>query len=211
MSRRTRIVPKRSALAISAFPAIVSGMRCSRWTCPVKKMVGYQERDPRKRQAYLRLRERYHRRGKEFVYIDESGFAPTVTRRYAYAPKGQRVYGLSSGHRRPRISLIAARIGKTFEAPLLFEGTCNTTLFNAWLAQELCPLLNDTHVVVMDNVPFHKSAKTHSLIHSTGATLLFLPPYSPDLNLIEHDFATLKKLREYHDRDTLDHLIKMYK
>jgi putative transposase len=71
--------------------------------------------------------------------------------------------------------------------------------------------LNDTHVVVMDNVPFHKSATTHTLISQTGATLLFLPPYSPDLNPLEHDFATLKKLREYHEQDTLDHLIGMYK
>lgn len=174
-------------------------------------MVGYRERDPQKRKVYLRLRERYHRRGREFVYVDESGFAPTVTRRYAYAPKGQRVYGLRSGQRRPRTSLIAARMGQTFAAPLLFAGSCNTALFNAWLAKELCPLLNDTHVVVMDNVPFHKSATTHTLITTTGATLLFLPPYSPDLNPIEHDFATLKKLREYHEYDTLDHLIQTYK
>ena len=141
-------------------------------------MLGYRERDSQKRKAYLRLRERYHRRGKEFVYIDESGFAPTVTRRYGYAPKGQRVYGLSSGNRRPRTSLIAARIGTTFTAPLLFEGTCNTALFNAWVEKELCPLLTDSHVVAMDNVPFHKSARTQTLISSTGAGLLFLPPYS---------------------------------
>jgi transposase len=174
-------------------------------------MLGYQERDPQKRQAYLRLRERYHRRGKEFVYVDESGFTSSVTRRYAYAPKGQRVAGLCSGQRRPRTSLIAARMGSTFAAPLLFEGTCNTALFNAWLEHTLCPLLNATHVVVMDNVPFHKSANTHTLIARTGATLLFLPPYSPDLNPIEHDFATLKKLREYNEHDTLDPLIKTYK
>jgi hypothetical protein len=115
-------------------------------------MTGYRERDLTPRKAYLRLRERYVRRGKEFVYIDESGFEPVVTRGYAYAPRGQRVYGLISGHRRPRTSLIAARIGKTFEVPFLFEGTCNTPLFNHWLEKEPCPLLNDTHVIVMDNV-----------------------------------------------------------
>lgn len=173
--------------------------------------MGYKERDPHKRKAYLRLRDRYRRRGKEFVYVDESGFAPTVTRRYAYAPKGQRVAGRCSGHRRPRTSLLAARIGQTFAAPLLFEGTCNTSLFNAWLAYELCPLLNATHVVIMDNVPFHKGAHTHALLKATGATLLFLPPYSPDLNPIEQDFAALKKRREYNEHATLDHLISTYK
>lgn len=185
-------------------------MRCSGWACPGKKTIGYRERDPQKRKASLRLRERYRRRGKEFVYIDESGFAPTVTRRYAYAPKGQRVYGLSAGARRPRTSLLAARVGNTFTAPLLFEGTCNTTVFNAWLEKALCPLLHGTHIVMMDNGTHHKSAKTKALIHATGATLLFLPPYSPDLNPLEHDFAAIKRQREYNEHEPLDHIIKRY-
>lgn len=211
MSPRTQIELKKSVHASSACPAIVSGMRCGGWPCLGKKTLGYRERDPRKRKAYLRLRERYQRRARTFVYVDESGFALTVTRRYAYAPKGQRVYGLRSGQRRPRTSLLAAHIGKTFVAPLLFDGSCNTALFNAWLAQELCPLLNACHVVVMDNAPFHKSALTQTLITRTGAALLFLPPYSPDLNPIEYDFATLKKRREYHEQDTLEFLIQTYK
>ena len=186
-------------------------MHCGGWDCPGKKTLGYRERDPQKRRAYLRLRERYQRRDKTFVYVDESSFAPTVTRRYAYAPKGQRVYGLCSGERRPRTSLLAARIDTTFTAPLLFAESCNTAFFNAWLAQMLCPLLTAAHVVVMDNAAFHKSALTHTLITRTGATLLFLPPYSPDLNPIEHDFATLKKLREYDEQTPLDRLLQTYK
>ena len=110
--------------------------------------MGYKERSLRKRKADLRLRERYARRGKEFVYIDESGFDPSVTRRYAYAPRGERVYGLRSGHRRPRTSLLAAR---------------------------------------------------------------FLPPYSPDLNPIEHDFSTIKRIRGYREHATLDSIIRAYK
>lgn len=186
-------------------------MGCSGYSSRGKKTLGYKERDEHKRQAYLRQRERYLRRGKELVYVDESGFAPTVTRRYAYAPKGQRVYGLQSGQRRPRTSLIAARVGPTLQAPFLFEGSCTTALFNAWLAQELCPQLYAKHVVVMDNAAFHKSALTQALITGTGATLLFLPPYSPDFNPIEHDFATLKRQREYREQDSLDILVKTYR
>jgi putative transposase len=104
-----------------------------------------------------------------------------------------------------------ARIGRSFAAPLLFKGTCNTPFFNRWLETELSPLLNDTHVVVIDNGAFHKSKTTQALITATGATLLFLPPYSPDLNPIEHDFATLKKIREYREQETLDSLIKTYR
>lgn len=142
--------------------------------------------------------------------MDGSGFAPAVTRRYAYAPKGQRVYGLQSGQRRPGTSLIAARVGSTLQAPFLFEGSCTTVLFNAWLAHERCPQLHRTHLVVMYNAAFHKSTLTQTLITGTGATRLFLPPYSPDLNPIAHDCATLKRQHEYREQDSVDTLVKTY-
>ena len=97
-----------------------------------------------------------------------------------------------------------------FKCPWLFEGTCNTQLFNTWLEHEVCSLLNDTYVVILDNVPFHKSAKTRQLIQACGATLLFLPPYSPALNSIEHDFANIKKRREYGQYQSLDEIIAEY-
>lgn len=142
--------------------------------------------------------------------MDESGFAPTSERTHGWAPKGQKVYGLRSGNRRPRTSLIAARIGKNFDAPMLFEGTTNTVIFNTWLEQELCPKLHKNQVVVMDNAAFHKSTKTRELIENTGATLLFLPPYSPDLNPIECDFAAIKKRRQYENHQTLDNIVNAY-
>lgn len=164
-----------------------------------------------KRKAFLRLRERYRRRGKTFIYADESGFELHVTRRYARAPRGQKVYGLRSGRQRPRTSLIAARVeGGDFIAPFLFQGNCDTDIFNAWLETYLCPLLEDTHVVVIDNVQFHKSEKTKQLIESRGAILLFLPPYSPDLSPVENDFANMKNIREFNEHETIDNIIRMY-
>jgi hypothetical protein len=94
MSRCTPIGRKRSEPAISGCPAMGSGMRRGRWASPGKKMHGSRRRDPQRRKRYLRLRDRYQRRGKEFGYVDERGIAPIVTRRYAYAPTGQRVYDL---------------------------------------------------------------------------------------------------------------------
>jgi putative transposase len=163
-----------------------------------------------KRKVFLRLRERYRRRGLSFVYLDESGFELETTRQYARASRGQKVHGKRSGHKHPRTSLIAARMGQLFEAPVLFRGNCNTEFFNAWLENELCPLLNEKHVVVMDNVSFHKGIKTKELIQKTGAKILFLPPYSPDFNPIEQDFATLKKIREYNEYETLENIVKNY-
>lgn len=118
--------------------------------------------------------------------------------------------GLVSGQRRPRTSLIAAHRDGRFEEPLLFEGTCDTVVFNTWLKTRLCPRLNAQHLVIMDNAAFHTSSETAELIKATGATLLFLPPYSPDFNPIEQDFAALKKRREYHETATLDQIVKAY-
>lgn len=185
-------------------------MRCTRWDCAVKKTTGYKERNGLHRKRFLRLRERYIRRGLQPVHLDECGFAPSVVRRYGYAPRGHRVYGLIAGHRRPRTSLIAARMEGRLTEPFLFEGTCDAAVFNAWLKTRLCPRLNDRHLVIMDNAAFHKSPQTAQLIAHTGATLLFLPPYSPDFNPIEHDFAALKKRREYHDYASLDQIVKAY-
>lgn len=204
------IGPKRNGHAISRCLDPASGTRYNDCRSPIKKRIGYHERDPQQRKQFLRLRERFFRRGKRPVHIDECGFTPSTARRYAYAPKGQRVEGLVSGHRRPRTSLLAARMDGRLEEPLLFEGTCDTVVFNAWLKTRLCPRLNTHHLVIMDNAAFHKSAETAELIEATGATLLFLPPYSPDFNPIEQDFAALKKRREYQDQATLNEIVKAY-
>ena len=163
-----------------------------------------------KRKAYLRLRERYRRRNKSFVSVDEIGFEPEVVRRYGRASRGQKVYGLCPGNSRPRTCFLAAKIDGTLQATQLWEGTCNTHIFNQWLEESLCPVLNENHVVVMDNAAFHKSNKTQELLEQAGATLLFLPPYSPDFNPIEHDCAAIKKRREFHEHETLDSIIKDY-
>lgn len=82
--------------------------------------------------------------------------------------------------------------------------------FNTWLSEMLCPLLTEKHVVIMDNAAFHKSSQTVDLIERCGASLLFLPPYSPELNPIEKDFANIKRMRQYNAEASIDEIIKMY-
>ena len=150
--------------------------------------------------------------GKTPVYVDESGFSNADVRRYAYAPKGDSVSDKISGsHRYTSTSLIAAHIGDTFTVPVLFQGACDALVFNAWLEHQLCPLLDETHVVILDNASFHKGAKTAILIAETGASLLFLPPYAPELNPIEKDFANIKRSHQYNPEVSIDKIIKMYK
>jgi len=105
------------------------------------------------------------------------------------------VYGVRSGNSRPRTSLLLAKHGKKLLAPLLFAGTCNAGLFNAWVEQVLLPELPPKSLVIMDNATFHKQPITRELIEAHGHKLLYLAPYSPDHNPIEQTFATLKAAR----------------
>jgi transposase len=76
---------------------------------------------------------------------------------------------------------------------MIFNGTYNTNFFNIWVEQCLIKALKPGQVVVMDNASFHKSQNTRELIESIGCKLIFLPPYSPDLNPIEKFWANMKR------------------
>ena len=174
-------------------------------------MTTYKEQCPVKRQEYLSaFQEATQTHGKTPVYIDESGFTKTDFRRYAYAPRGVSVADKVPSHRYTTTTLIAARLDGSFTAPLLFEGSCDKIAFNTWLSEMLCPLLDDTHVVIMDNASFHKGCETAALIRASGASLLFLPSYSPELNPIEKDFANIKRIRQYNAETSIDDIIKVY-
>ena len=164
-----------------------------------------------KRREYLLRLHQEIEKGKKLVYIDESGFTQTDFRRYAYARKGVGVEAQVPSHRYTTTTLIAARLDGCFTAPVLFEGSCDAVAFNTWLSAMLSPLLNDTHVVIMDNASFHKGSQTAALIRDSGASLLFLPPYSPELNPIEKDFANIKRRRQYNAEMSIDDIIKVYK
>jgi transposase len=80
---------------------------------------------------------------------------------------------------------------------MCFQGTCNTELFNIWLEKVLIPELKPGKVLILDNASFHRSERSKKLISEAGCKVLFLPPYSPDLNPIEKYWANLKvKIRE---------------
>jgi len=116
----------------------------------------------------------------------------------ARAPIGQTVLGMISGKRYQRESFIAGKVNSKIIAPFCFNGTCDTNLFNLWVEQFLVPELIPGQVIIMDNATFHKSKKTKELIELAGCRILFLPPYSPDLNPIEIFWANFKKLVQKH-------------
>lgn len=127
------------------------------------------------------------------MYVDETGLDVNDPYAYGWSRKGTRCNARKTGARKDRISVIAGLNESKLCAPCHFRGSTNADTFNAWLKQALLPALpNGGMTIIMDNARFHKSSETRHLIEAAGHTLLFLPPYSPDLNPIEHRWFPLK-------------------
>lgn len=88
--------------------------------------------------------------------------------------------------------MIAALCNQGLFAPFTVEGACNRTVFETWLESCLIPSLTPGQVVIMDNATFHKGGNIENLITSAGCSIIYLPPYSPDLNKIEKCWSWLK-------------------
>lgn len=145
------------------------------------------------------------------IYVDESGFDAYTYRPYAWSKRGQKSYGDRNGKRGTRTSLIAGKRGKELLAPVLFKGSTNTLWFNQWLKEHLVPELKPNSTIILDNARFHRKEDVFQIVKEAGHTVLFLPPYSPDFNRIEQDFAIIKKRRIYSSSDTsLDEIVKSY-
>jgi transposase len=134
-----------------------------------------------------------------------------VRRRYGWSLRGQQLFGERTGKREQRENLLAARQEGKMIAPMLITGSVNAICFEKWLSQWLMPNLKENSILIMDNAPIHRKSKIRELAEQKGHIVKFLPKYSPDLNKIEHDFAALKKRREYLPEGTsLDQLIRDY-
>ena len=145
------------------------------------------------------------------VYLDESGFDSNCHRIHGWSERGKKIYGQKQGSIRGRTNLIVAKSGNRLLAPVLFEGSTNNIWFNDWLENHLFKELPPNATVIMDNAAFHKTKATRDLFENSSFNLLYLPPYSPDLNPIEQDFAIIKKRRQFAPTNTsLDHIIKSY-
>lgn len=168
-----------------------------------KKTYGYRQRDEAKRAVFREALG--DPKAAHLVYVDESGMDERDVYDYGYAPAGERVHGLKSGTRQGRVNMIAGYRNGQMIAPFTVEGSCNRSVFELWLETCLIPVLQTGQWVILDNASFHHGGRIAELIEAAGCRLVYLPPYSPDLNRIEKCWGWLKcRIRK--QRRTLDNL-----
>jgi transposase len=141
-----------------------------------------------------------------FVFLDETSAATNMTRRYGRSPAAERlVASVPHGHWRTTTFVAGLRMSGV-TAPLVLDGPITGAAFQAYVEQILAPVLAPGDVVVLDNLAAHKVDGVAQTIRAVGASILYLPPYSPDLNPIEQLFAKLKTLLRKAAARTRDYL-----
>jgi transposase len=128
------------------------------------------------------------------VFIDETWASTNMARRYGRAPRGRRLRAGVPHGRWKTTTLVAGLRTSGVVAPFVLDGPINRAAFEAYVEKVLVPALRPGDVVILDNLSSHKGARVRAMIEAVGASLLYLPPYSPDFNPIENAFAKLKAL-----------------
>jgi transposase len=148
------------------------------------------------------MRSQQHR----LVFVDETGTTTKMTRLRGRCPKGERLHAKAPfGHWKTQ-TFIAALRSTGLTAPFVVDAPMNRAIFETYVETQLAPTLRKGDVVILDNLAAHKSPAAEKAIRNRGAWLLFLPPYSPDLNPIEMAFAKLKALLRAKAVRTIDQL-----
>ena len=130
----------------------------------------------------------------KLVFIDETGASTKMARLYGRARRGHRCHApIPHGHWLT-ITFTAALRRTALTAPMTLDGPMNANSFRAYVEQVLAPTLEPGDIVVMDNLPAHKGAAIRAAIEACGASLVLLPPYSPDFNPIENAYGKFKSL-----------------
>src|SRR5215470_12840752 len=175
---------------------------------PSKKSLHAAEQDrpdvAAARKAWFKMQPKLDPR--KLVFIDETAASTNMTRRYGRATRGERlVCKVPHGHWKTSTFVAALRHNRV-TAPFLLDGPMNGTTFLAYVEEVLVPTLKRGDIIIMDNVGVHKVAGVREGIEARGATLVYLPPYSPDLNPIEQFFSKLKALLRKAAARTIDRL-----
>jgi transposase len=158
---------------------------------PKKRRVGATERDEFLRAAW-RLLFAGEINAQRLVFVDECGTNTSLSPLYAWSRRGERAYGEVPRNWGSNVTLLASMTREGMGPCIAVEGATTMAVFEAYVEEALAPSLGPGQVVVMDNLSSHKGQRVREIVEGRGCELLYLPPYSPDLNPIERAFAKLK-------------------
>ena len=131
---------------------------------------------------------------KRLVFVDEMGANISLSSLRAWSKRGERAHCSVPRNRGPNTTLLTSMSVEGVGPSLAVEGTSTRPVFETYVEKVLLPSLQRGQIVVMDNLTAHKGDRIRELIESAGCELLYLPPYSPDLNPIEEAFSKIKGL-----------------
>nr|WP_288306570.1 IS630 family transposase [uncultured Romboutsia sp.] len=131
----------------------------------------------------------------DIVYIDETGIQGYIYREYGRAVRGKKVYDKIPGKKYKRINIVAGKCVDKIISPLVYDKIMDSEFFEKWFKEMFLKEVEENKVIVMDNATFHCKNRLYELCKNANKNLklIFLPPYSPDLNPIEKYWAVLKK------------------
>jgi transposase len=155
--------------------------------------VGASERDEWLRAAWrVLIARKVDARG--LVFVDEMGTNTSLAPLYAWSPKGERARSKVPRNRGENTTILASLTLEGMGPCVAVVGSTTAAVFEAYVEQVLSPALRAGQVIVLDNLGAHKGDKVRKLIEERGCEVLYLPPYSPDLNPIEEAFSKVKGL-----------------
>ncbi len=187
----------------------MSAVCCAAWGSAIKKSLQASERHRpdirRERELWIERRNAFFNRAMpRLVFIDETSTNTKLIKRAGWAAKGKRYRAQAPFGGWKTQTFIAGLRCHGMIAPWIVDAPMNKRRFELYVETQLAPELSPGDVVILDNVGFHKSERAAELVRQRGAWLLFLPPYSPDLNPIEMAYSKLKTLLRKHAARSFD-------
>ena len=143
-----------------------------------------------------------------FVFVDECSTNTSLRPLYAWSRRGERALGSAPRNWGKNVTLLASMSAEGMGRCLAVEGATTRAVFETYLGEVLVPTLRPGQVVVMDNLSAHKGGRVRELLEEAGCDLVYLPPYSPDLNPIEQAFSKVKGLMRRAEARTREALVE---
>jgi transposase len=169
--------------------------------------MGALERDDWLRVAWrVTLSEKVN--PQRLVFVDEMGTNTSLTVLRGWSRRGQRAYCSVPRNRGANTTLLSSMSVEGMGPSLAVEGATTAAVFETYVEEVLAPSLRPGQLVVMDNLAAHKGERVKELIEDRGCELLYLPPYSPDLNPIEEAFSKIKRILRKAESRTREALVE---